>query len=305
MPLDPPIGYERLGEGNRAIYERMREDPRIVRPKGGMVADFWDAMEEAERVRELGVWGLFELRDSLKRAEQDLGVRRTSADLTDGQIAELQAAWERGEAARLEIENEHPHLHATALIAMVSALDAMVDELVPAFQEMLIHGGTEEAMRLAREREPEAYAAVSEPQIEALKDAVRELLAAQARKPKRVWGVGADRYETALAQVRLQAPADRPIPEDLDEALAEIGALRHVLVHRGGRVDAKALEQVPSLSYTEGAFVRIRRPDYRRYSAALSCYGAEVVRRAMLGLFDDTEHDVDLTRWRGWYRINA
>jgi hypothetical protein len=46
--------------------------------------------------------------------------------------------------------------------------------------------------------------------------------------------------------------------------------------------------------------VQLRRADYRRYSAAVRAYGAEIVRRAMLGLYDGTECDVELTGWRGF-----
>jgi hypothetical protein len=48
-----------------------------------------------------------------------------------------------------------------------------------------------------------------------------------------------------LANARLQASLDRPIPEDLDLALNEMVELRHVLTHRAGRVDDRALAQAP------------------------------------------------------------
>jgi hypothetical protein len=192
-----------------------------------------------------------------------------------------------------------------ALISMVSALDAMVEELIPAYQLMLIEGRAHEATRIAQEREPEAFAKVTPEQGAKALETLRAALRDRLPRPLRPAGTGTARYETPLAQVGLQAPEDRPIPPDLDEALTEIGALRDVLIHRAGRVDARALEQAPSLTYADGAFVRLDRTDYRRYSAALRCYGAEIVRRAMMGLYDGTKHDVDLAQWRRGYRVNA
>jgi hypothetical protein len=302
-----PIGPDRLSDRDRQELEALRQDPRIARPRGGMVADFWNAMAEAERLRELGVFGLFAMRDALEHEELREGVRRDDPDLTEVHVAALQAAWERAEIARIEIDNEHPHLHAMALISMVSALDAMVEELIPAYQAMLVHGQAHRAVKIAQEKEPEAYAKIGPERAEEVAQALHAVLQQRLPKPRRPSSTGTKRYETPLAQVGLEAPPDRPIPPDLDEALSEITALRHVLIHRAGRVDDTSLKQAPSLSqrYTVGAFVRIDRAYYRRYSGALNCYGAEIVRRSMMGLYDGTQHDVELTQWRDCYRINA
>jgi hypothetical protein len=48
-----------------------------------MVADFWDAMEEAERTRMLGVLGLHELTKTLEREEREQGITRDDADLDE------------------------------------------------------------------------------------------------------------------------------------------------------------------------------------------------------------------------------
>ncbi len=120
-------------------------------------------------------------------------------------------------------------------------------------------------------------------------DGRRELLEAfgtvmknkMSSKPQRVAGPGVRRYENVLAQARLDAGADRPIPDDLDEALRELSAIRNVLVHRGGRVDDRALRDAPSLAsrYQEGEHVQIVGADYRKYSAAVRAYGQDVCAR--------------------------
>jgi hypothetical protein len=55
-----------------------------------------------------------------------------------------------------------------------------------------------------------------------------------------------------LQQVGYQSRQGRSIPADMDQALTEIVALRHVIAHRGSRVDAKALGEAPR-SYIEMA----------------------------------------------------
>ena len=58
-----------------------------------MVADFWDAMEEAERTRMLGVLGLHELTKTLEREEREQGITREDADLDPNVVNRLQAYW--------------------------------------------------------------------------------------------------------------------------------------------------------------------------------------------------------------------
>lgn len=305
--MSASTGPEHLNDNARRAFAELRSDPRLSRARGSMLADFRSAMDEAERMRELGVWGLYELTRSLEREEQRLGARRDDLSLSAKHQAALQAAWERAEIARIEQSNEHPHLHASALIAMVSALDAMVEELVPAFRQMLVDVGFREAAKRAKGIGPAADDALAEAQVGEAMVATRDDLVSRLPKLRRLHGKGTARYEDVLQQVRLHAPLDRPIPDDLAAALVEVGALRDVLVHRAGRVDARALTQAPSLAlrYADGTLVRLCRADYRRYSAAIRCYGAEISRRAMLGVYDGTDHDVDLAEWQGRYRRNA
>jgi hypothetical protein len=302
-----PIGSEYLSDDERRAFAELRDDPRLDRPRGSMIADCRLAIDEAERMRELGAWGLYELTRSLGREERQLGVCRDDPSLSDRVRAALQAAWERGELARIEESKEHPHLHAAALISMLSALDGMVEELVPAFRSMLLDMRVRQASERAKTVLAEAAASLTAEQLEASIITMREYAASRMPVLKPPKGKGTGRYEDALCQVGLGAPPDRPIPQDLDRALTEVGVLRDVLVHRAGRLDARGLKQAPWLAsrYADGAFVRLNRADYRRYSAAIRCYAAEISRRAMLGLYDGTEHDVDLTEWYGWYRVNA
>lgn len=300
------IGEEGLGELARSQLEAARRDPRLDRGRTAMVADFWDSMEEVERVRSLGMWGLHELRQSLDREEQRLGVSRTDANLSAGDHASLQAAWERAQLAEAEQVNGHPYLNAQALIGMTSALDAMVEDFVASNRMFMIN--------LAAKR---IWTEIAAHQGDSLKDEIRETLLSELREriaqaipdAGRLRGHGLSRYEQHLKIIRLDSPPDRPIPSDFAEALVELSALRNVLVHRAGRIDQHALDKAPSLArrYKEGEFVRISREDYGTYSAAVRCYAAEIQFRSIRSWpeVSDEQDGPKLTNWRDYCIVNA
>jgi hypothetical protein len=89
------IGEAYLGDFARHQLEAARRDPRVDRSRGAMVADFFAAMEEAERWREMTTWGLDELAEAVEQEERRLRVCRDDSDLTPEQRRSLQAAWER------------------------------------------------------------------------------------------------------------------------------------------------------------------------------------------------------------------
>lgn len=86
-----------------------------------------------------------------------------------------------------------------------------------------------------------------------------------------------------------------------------MGALRDVLMHRAGRVDARALEQAPSLQYVEGELVRVSDDDYRTYSAAIRCYSQEIIFRRIRGWPEVTDEKggPNLSGWRHYYRLGV
>lgn len=90
------IGEDGLGDLARSQIEATRDDPRLRRGRGAMVADFWDAMEEAERTRMLGVLGLHELKRTLERYEAEHGVSLGDDGLSANERNALQAHCEPG-----------------------------------------------------------------------------------------------------------------------------------------------------------------------------------------------------------------
>jgi hypothetical protein len=300
------IGDEHLGEFAREQMDSSRRDPRLERGSGAMIGDCQQAFEEAERVRELGVWGLFELRDSLEREEQRFGVSRGDETLSADDRRRLQAAWERAEMARIEIAKEHPHLHGQALLSMVSAVDAMVEELAPSYREMLVAWAVEQLIEKIREQFKGSDSQPSGGELDEIRAcASRALLDGLPDLPC-LGGGGIERYERVLRACGLGAPKDRPIPEELALAVNELLVIRNVLMHRAGRVDSRALNAAGTLRYEEGQLVRITRQDYRTYSAAARCYSSEIEYRVLRISLKLSEEDApDLAGWRGYCRINA
>jgi hypothetical protein len=148
-----PIGPQGLGEFAAKQIANVRIDPRTQRNRddlGAVVLDFWDEIEEAERLREVGTCGLYELSLSLEREEAKLGVHRDDSNLTEDQRQELQAAWERAEIAHAERANQHPHLNAVALIAMTSALDAFIEDLHQVAKRVWLHIDVEQRTPIKR-----------------------------------------------------------------------------------------------------------------------------------------------------------
>lgn len=144
------MGEEGLGEYAREQIERAR----LERDEPAAIADFWNAVEEAERVRTLGILGTHELLHTLDRHEREVGVRHSDADLDLNTRATLQAMWERVESARIEIEHGHPYLNAQALLSLVSALDAMVEDLARSWRGSRVKPGVDDLVSKVKEQCP-------------------------------------------------------------------------------------------------------------------------------------------------------
>lgn len=279
-----------------------RRDPRLAHGREAVVADWWAAMGAAERVRTLADWGIHELVDSEVREERRVDASGHTDPADPRRRAASEAAHQRAVLARAEWDNQLVEHNAMTLISMVCALDALVEELVPRARKMLVEHQSRSLVDLVREQDPDAAAQVGDANLEVIRRVVQQILDERLgnfdSSPR---GAGAKRWEDVLRHAGLQAPPERPIPADLDRALTEVVALRHVLAHRAGRVDARALKQASSLRYADGDLVRVAHADYLLYSAALWTYGQEVIRR----LIGNVALPAPLSNWRQNYTLNA
>jgi hypothetical protein len=264
-----------------------------------MIDDFGLAIEEVERTRMMSQIGLEEIRHAYDREKADF-----VANGGDQQREyEVQVFWQRAELARAAAESNYPAINAQALVALNSALDALVEHLVPAVRDLPF----EMRMKQAEEEVPEAVEHLTPELRRELIAKMQELL--KVEELKGLTGKGAVRYERRLKAAGLDAPEDRPISKDLDQALTEFGVIRDCLIHRAGRIDARALKLAHSLTakYKDGDLIRLTGEDYRTYSAAIRCYGAEVIDRlySKWPHLTDPEDEPDLENWRGCHLAGA
>lgn len=296
---------DQLGELARSQIEQARTDPRVERIGGVTIGDFRAAVEEADRVRLLGISGLHELTEAVSHERVRLGLPLDGSGDAPKYLPSLRAAHERAELARAEIANEYPHLNATGLVSLNSALDALVEHLLVGLRDHFASWFRQYVSRtLDGQSLPPIAPDLRARAVEAAVTVALKRLDLDDVQKIPLKSSGAKRYEKGLRRVGLGAPEDRPIPADLDQALCEVGALRDVWVHRAGRVDSVALTQAPTLRsrYEEGQFVRFTADDYRTYSAALRCYGEEVMSRLVPPA---PEHRVVLADWRLYRVLNA
>jgi len=289
--MPPDYGRDHLAGLALTQVEQAEKDPRAEQQVGLRDA-FYAATGEAENLRFLAQLGLTKLaHQSIEEASADAHRR--------------QAKWEQSHMARLMIDADFPYLNAMTLVAIYSAVDAMIESLVPSRVEAIV------AMRLLAVLE-QLDVDLDSPETMQRFEAVmtNEVLAGEltkiAKKTGRVGSGGLSRYERHLQVADLAGFPDRAFPEDLDVALKEISALRDVLVHSGARVDAQAINKAPTLparGYPMGCFVRIGRQDYRTYSAALFTFAEEVLDRMLLQV--GQERPNRLSDWRHNATLNA
>jgi hypothetical protein len=269
--------------------DEARRDPRLAVGREAMVRDWWAAMKAAERTRRIFEWGA-------------LAIVRAPDPYCDDPPAS-RAFQERQALAQADLDSELAEISAMTLVAMVSALDALVQELTPSVREAITDIRGRQIVDRFREDRPDLVASVGETEVDAVAHALADQLARTLPKLQiKPRGSGASRWEDVLTQVGLGASAGQAVPEDLDHALGEVIQLRHVIAHRATRIDSSALKQAPTLPYEVDQLVRISRDDYRRYSAALWTYGEEILRRLMRDLGPPP---MPLERWRDNASINV
>lgn len=293
----PNVGEHRLSELHREQLDAVRRDPRLD-AKAAALLDFHHGFQEADRFRLLALIAM----DALLKDQAP-----------SGSANDTQTEWVRKDMVLADRSNGYPHLNAMTLVSMFGTVDCLVEKLAPSFRAAMMSVKdyvTEQARSLAQQafdkvlaNPPEALAdyrptsdlrahiedALTEVIAQCASEEIRHRLGEEAWKgvdaaePKRVNGTAPERWEAPLETVGLGPDPNQQIPVSLADALSEVTGLRNVIVHRGGRIDEKALKDHPSLSerwgFQEGQFVRIDTAMYRGYSAALRTYAGEVERR--------------------------
>lgn len=115
-----------------------RSDARLGHGREAIVADWWGAVEAAERTRTTAINSIYEMaQTSLDRPDDSPG-------------SESYARWERAELARFDLAADNVELNAMTLIALLSALDALVEAIVPSAREAIVRMHFAERVRVVK-----------------------------------------------------------------------------------------------------------------------------------------------------------
>jgi hypothetical protein len=178
--------------------------------------------------------------------------------------------------------------NAMTLVSVFGALEAHIEALTRGLHDMVVRSNEDKraqierynrtrnrAMRGEGRHPPGAYIALTE-LGQRLSKAL--LLSPHSRLLPEL--PTADKWEDVLKRIYLRPIEGRPLPDDLRATLNELGEVRNVLLHRMGRMDQKALDQVSEGPWRSvGERVVIDAPLYERYIAALTAYSEEIFDR--------------------------
>lgn len=154
-------------------------------------------------------------------------------------------------------ESDYASVNAHALIAIWGALETCVEDTIIS---ILINW-------------PDAGSITAEPPLQVdlpllgtHEDAQR--LYRRIENKLRVAGDIVATYDAVLKHFSLETPVSNANAEVLREA----NAVRNCLLHRGGRVDARAKREAPTLSPVEGQLIRVSSESYLRYHDAIAAW---------------------------------
>ncbi len=181
--------------------------------------------------------------------------------------------------ANEEMARDFPLLHAHTLVALWSALEVLVEDILVAW--LANSPDLRRGHRIARARVP--FGAFDSLDNESRFRALADVLQQDARAEQRI-GLGA--LSATLEPVGLTPVVE----DDIRRAILEMQQLRHCIVHRGSRADQRLIEQCPWLQYKPNDAIRVSTEDLARYvRAANECVMA--VARSILNKLKDTQPD--------------
>lgn len=86
------------------------------------------------------------------------------------------------------------------------------------------------------------------------------------------------------------------------DLIRELEEFRHVIVHKGGKVDKKLIERNPSLRLPLGTPITISEERYVLYSHSIQDYAFELLRRIYIYLGREYEAQPHITGWKNFLR---
>jgi hypothetical protein len=212
---------------------------------------------------------------------------------------------ERVARIRASAQRALDHWNAMTLITIFGGIEDLIESMGSGLYPLILDANPDTRTRLfeqnrLRNRELRESGELSSGGAQALTQLTKaladELLKSPLRAPSKEMPV-ADSWEDLLKRIKLRPMPGRPLPDDLRHTLNEFGAIRNVILHRMGRIDERALEQVIGGPWTTVDELVIIDDDlYRLYIAALIAYQAEINDRIRNLL--KLPPLVDITEWR-------
>lgn len=173
--------------------------------------------------------------------------------------------------AHREMPDGFPYLFSLVAIRMWSLMESAIDDLV--VDVMRLCPKTREMPVIQKLKRPLVQFGSSslDEQTEYLVSLLKEEVRASLQP-----GIG--RFEAILKAVGLGGP----VHDEVRRALLELSEIRHVLVHRRGKADAKLLERCPWLPFEVGATVKMREAELHLFHQACLWHVIEIERRLAL-----------------------
>lgn len=187
---------------------------------------------------------------------------------TTEDLKKLEFAKEQAQLAKREIEEDFPVLHAFAVVALWSALEALVRVCVIRMLEHHKPAMEHELVRKLKVRIGDYERLEGEDRFAYVVDRLEEELAAPLRN-------GVTRFETILAPFGLSGS----VGDDLKRDIFELGQVRNVLVHRSGVADRRLSEACPWLAVRVGERLTVSHQALGKYFLSVEKYMAALLIR--------------------------
>jgi len=172
------------------------------------------------------------------------------------------------EFAKAEQSSDFPYLHGLACVRLMTIIETAVDEIVvAAFLKLPVPLDRPPLSRIEGPLFPFLRLSEHERALQ-----LTELLSRETKAP---FLPGCAKFEVLLEAVGLSGE----VPPLVRRLLLEQAESRNVIVHKGGRVDARFLERCPWRKLNPGDFLPIDHKRFRLFLEATRCYLYEIYRR--------------------------
>lgn len=207
--------------------------------------------------------GSLHLNEMAKQATVQVGEQFTSQEED-----RLATVTQKAEVARQELERGFPLLHSHALMGIWGALEAMVADVCVAHAL---------SNPVVLQREP--FSKIKVPAVTFLSYSRRQqtvVLLEEAQKPHGTTArIGIEQFEVPLGLVGLNGAVD----PDVRNTMRIAKALRNLVAHRAGVVDARFLQTCPDVGLEEGQVVKITGDQMMAVVGAMSMYAHAISNR--------------------------